>query len=287
MTIYLDILILTNLFVTYFLLQSTKALLHRKTSKKRLFVAALLGGVSATIILLPPLPGVLYAGVKLMLSFVLCWVGFGTGSLKLQIKTLLAFYSINFLYAGLMMAIWQFASPMGMQVRNGVAYFNLSAMILLLSTLLAYLGLQLATHLLAKTPQQDQLFEVQINCDGKAVLAEAFLDTGNQLTDFMTGLPVVFCELALLREMMPPDVFAAFEAGNVEQLENTLWRKRVRMLPLSSVTGEGIVTGFKPEELLVHFPSGAVSVKEGIVAVSQHPLSRGEFSMLIGPSLLS
>lgn len=184
------------------------------------------------------------------------------------------------------MAVWRFATPLGMQYRNGVAYFNLSAMVLLLSTLVAYLALQVTTYFLGKTPQEHQLFEVQVCCDGKEVLARAFLDTGNQLTDLITGLPVVFCELSLLRQMMPTDVFEAFQAGEVEQLHNDLWRKRVRMLPLSSVTGEGLVTGFKPEQLLLYLPSGEVITKQGIVAVSRKPLSRGEFSMLIGPSFL-
>lgn len=285
MAVYLDILILTNLFVTYFLLLSTKVILHRKASKKRMLLASLAGGMSAGILLFPALHPAVSALVKLVVSVVICILAFGVCSWRFLVRNTIGFYSISFIYAGLMMALWYFLTPLGMQFRNGVAYFNLSATMLLGSTIVAYVVIQLISHLLKKTPQPKQILDVQICCDGRAVLLKAFLDTGNRVSDVITGFPVAFCELASIRDLMPEEVFAAFQQGKPEMLHSSVWKKRIRMIPVSAVVGEGVAVGFKPEYLLIEIAGKQVK-KQAIVAVSNQKLSGGEFSMLIGELML-
>ena len=54
---------------------------------------------------------------------------------------------VNFVFAGAMTALFVFASPKGMVIRNGTVYFNISALALVLGTVAAYGIIKLVTYL--------------------------------------------------------------------------------------------------------------------------------------------
>lgn len=286
MTIYLDVLIVTNLFITYILLCSCDLLLQKKGSRKRRIAAAVLGGFSSLVILLPPLPGPVLLLQKLVISVVIAMTAFGLRPGKLLLKRTAAFYLVSFLYAGGMSALWLFVTPAGMQYRNGVAYFHVSAVVLVLSTVAVYLILTLLSRLFRRTPRQEQTVSVRLECDGRETLLTAFVDTGNQLRDVMSGIPVAVCELGALRGFVPEEVFAALSDGRLERVEAAPWQRRLRMIPAGSVTGERLLPGFKPDRMDVCREGQPERECAALVAVTGQPLSDGEFQMLVGMSLL-
>lgn len=285
MTIYLDVLIVINLFVTYFLLLSTKLILRHTVRRRRMLAGAVLGAFSSLVILFPALHPLILTAVKLLMALLICCVTFGLRPWRLLVKSTLAFYGINFIYAGCMMALWYFVSPPGMRYHNGTAYFNISAVVLMGSTVIAYLIIQLTSFLLKKAPAQAQRYDVEIECNGNAVLVKAFLDTGNHLSDIITGLPVAVCELNALNDLLPPDIYSILAGHEIELIDHAYWKKRVRMIPVHAVTGQSLVPCFKPDRAYIIQGEKRLQ-KEMMVAVSTKKLSDGEFSMLIGESLV-
>lgn len=276
---------LLNLFVTYFLLLSVSKLLHYALCQKRLIIASILGGLYSLVILIQQIPAIWLAFFKLMMSMLLVRICFGKESKKNFLKTLLFFYLVNFIYAGLMFAIWYFISPVGMVCQNGVVYFQISSLVLCITTIAAYLVIQLTSRCLTKHVQDSQLASIQISANNQEVIVTAFVDTGNHASDLLTGLPLIICELQALHGLFPDNVYRSLQTMSLDQIEHPYWKKHLRILPLSAVTGSSVVTGFKPDTCYL-LEGNTKYPKEAIIALSSQPLSSGDFSALIGSALV-
>ena len=125
--IYLDVLLLINLLVNYFLLLSVEHFTAFHVRRLRLLAGAAVGSLSSFLILLPALPDFLLFIIKLLLSGLITAVAFGIPSAKGYLKAVFAFWGFSFLFGGAMLALYFFCVPQGMVFRNGTVYFSISA----------------------------------------------------------------------------------------------------------------------------------------------------------------
>jgi stage II sporulation protein GA (sporulation sigma-E factor processing peptidase) len=280
MKIYLDVLVITNIFVTYFLLQSTRFFLRRKVSSTRIVLGSVFGGFCALFILIVASPVVIAMG-KILMAVMIYSISFGYRPWKQLLKGTIVFFIINFIYAGLMFALWYFVTPLGMQYRNGVAYFNVSAVTLVISTVIAYLVIRLVGYWMKKIPAAHQIVQVQIDCDGKSVLLPGFIDTGNRLVDLISGDPIWVCELKALDGLLPYSVYQAMETKQIETIENMMWKKRIRLVPMQSVGGGGIMICFRPDQIWTIQNHQQPVLAHAMIGITAEKVSDGEFSIII------
>ena len=279
-------LVLLNLFVTFFLLRATARLTGRDPRKGRLLLGSLLGGIYSLLILLE-LSALELTAIKLLMGVSLAFAVFWRPKERWKAfgKTVLCFFLVNFIFAGFMQALWTFAAPAGMAYRNGVAYFNISALTLAASTIAAYLVISLAAFLLNKRSRRQDLAELTVTLRGQQALLTGFVDTGNKLCDVFTGLPVIVCEYQAIQPVLPErirDFFrepADFSFQGMEESGLTVF---MRMIPVEAVSGEACLPGFRPDGLLVDSVP-----RQAMIAVTNRPLSDGRYQALIGPSLVT
>lgn len=283
-TIYLDILFLLNFFVTFLLLKSTARLANDAPRKHRLFLGSLLGGVYSLLILFDVRPALLVVLKLAMGASLLLTVFFRRGQGRRLGKTALLFCLVNFIFAGFMYALWMFAPPDGMNWKNGVAYFNVSALSLAISTSVAYLLLTLFSLVLNKRTRTNELSELTLGLLGRQVRLTAFTDTGNKLTDIFTGLPVIVCEYSAVEALFPERVRGFFEnpgSFSFEGVEAGSYAKLFRVLPVDTSAGDGLLPAFRPDRTAVNGHE-----VQAVVAVTRRALSDGNFRALLHPALL-
>ena len=134
-TIYVDVLVALNLYVTWFLLLASEALSGRPCRRWRRGLAALAGGLSSLAIFLPELPFLPLFFIKLGLAAVITWIAGGRAGFWRRMGF---FFAANFLFAGVIIALWLMAAPPRLIIRNGVVYYHIQAMTLAVSTVIAY-----------------------------------------------------------------------------------------------------------------------------------------------------
>lgn len=280
MTVYLDVLVLLNLFVTWFLLLSVRKLLGISKKTGRMLLAAFLGGIYSLVMLLPRSAGGFLAAGKLVMAGILVAAAFGFGGFWVWCKRVLVFYLVNFVYGGFMFALWYFVTPVGMTFQNGVAYFHISALTLAASTVAAYLVLLVIGYFYKNRVEQKELVQLKIAFAGREILLDALVDTGNRLIDVITGLPVAVCEMEAAKSLFPDSVYEQLHNGALDQMTLSSYRSRFWLIPVRSVSGSGMVVGFRPERI-------SVDGKEinAVVGLSAQKLSQGEFSALIGSEM--
>ena len=91
MKVYLDSLLILNLFIDYFILYGTKTILKRKTSKKRIFLGSIIGSLTTFTIFIK-LTTIKLLIIKLILSIFIILVTFGKNNFK---ENIFYFYLLN------------------------------------------------------------------------------------------------------------------------------------------------------------------------------------------------
>ena len=72
-------------------------------------------------------------------------------------------------FAGVMFALWMFMAPSSFYIANGIVYFDISAVTLVVFSLTAYLLLSLFHRIFRVHPISNRIYEVRVEIDGKAV----------------------------------------------------------------------------------------------------------------------
>lgn len=245
--IYLDILLLLNFYITYFLAVSVSCITHLRLRMGRRLLAAGAGALTSLAIFLPPLTFLPNLLLKLAASSVIVLAAFGFGGFKVFLRNTAIFFLLNCLFAGVMLGLWLFVCPDGMMYNNGVSYFEIPLWLALAATAAAYLTIRLIRRILDSKTALDKKFTVEIATEKGSVTLAAAPDSGNRLTDFFTGLPVIFCDLEKCRHICPEGIVQRIE-GKETNTDNI---KGIRLLPCSTVSGGTIAVCFKPDKIVI------------------------------------
>lgn len=276
--IYIDILIAVNLFINYFVLIATASFLHLKIKTRRLIFSEALGAVYSLYIFLPETGTAVSAAVKLAMAITIVWAGFGRLGKKLFIKTFLCFFSINFAFSGIMFALWCTFKPRGMQVSNGVVYFDISPFVLIISTLLAYILIEFIGRIVGKRENKNTKCAISIMRKGLTETVFARVDTGNLLTEPFSGLPVIVVKNGVLKRTVPPEIdMLGLDNCNKDRVFNQIDAK-MRFVPFKTISGEGLLPAFKPDQVCIE--SGPP--KEAYVAVCSKNMMGEDTNALVG-----
>lgn len=283
-TIYLDVLFLLNFFITWLLLMATVKLMNAPKKRWRLLCGSLLGGVFSLLILFP-VSGWALCMIRLSMGVLLVMLVFWErGKGRQTAKAGFCFFVVNFLFAGVMLALWNFFPMAGMQYKNGVVYFNFSALTLALSTAAAYLALSVFTAIWNKRSRKEELIFIRLALGGRETEICCLADTGNKLCDLFSGLPVIVCEYGAVEELLPIRLRTFFSGGADTALigaEEEGRRIRLRMIPVSGAGGQGSLPAFLPERLTV-----GENECRAMVAVTEQRLSDGSFRGILNTALL-
>ena len=231
MVIYIDVLVILNLYVTFFLIKATARLAHVPARGKRLAAGTALGGVSSLVILLPPLGGFLTILVKAAIGGVIAYVSFG------NFRPLPFFIAANLIFAGTELLLCFIGAPLA--VYNGVGYIDVSFLTIVVSTALAYGGVRLARQVLDGKAADGRTLPLTITKGGHTAELCGFGDSGNTLTDAVSGLSVIIIREDTLCGVMPPptgDDYAAVSAG-------------YRLIPYGGAGYTGLMPVFRPDKV--------------------------------------
>lgn len=133
---------------------------------------------------------------------------------------------------------------------------------------------------------------VEIELLGRKAKVTALLDTGNQLTDPVSGYPVLILAGELRTQLLSPEAAEAVGLGEpaegIARLAGTEYAARVRLIPFSAVgQGNGLLLSLRADT--VRFAAGETTEETGtaLVAFHQGPLDPGgTYQALVHPAQL-
>lgn len=270
--IYADSLFFLNLIIDYLLLLATAKICVLPLKRVRMAFSAAVGGAYALAAVLCPSFFALPT-VKLFMGTALCTIAFGVKE-KL-IRTVGTFFAVSAAFGGAVYA----ASTLGGYPRSGKSFIPVSGKVLFLSFAVSYAVLNVLFRR-ADNKVQRQLRQIEITLGEKSVSLTALTDTGNELSDPVSGEKVMVCQAVALypllsdkAELLLADPIDSFEALTaLPELKG-----RLRLLPCSCVVAQSsLLLCFRPDSLKIDGKKSRASI-----AISQNRLSPdGEFQAL-------
>ncbi len=279
-TVYADVLVALNILLTYIIIVASRVLCSVPTNKWAILISSVIGGISSLVIFYEN-GGVVFSLLyKLLTGAVIVGIGFLPKTLKQFFKEFLSFFGISLLFGGAMLALEITLNPKNIFFYNGTVYFDMSITYLVASVLVIYGIFLLADYLITKHNNKGGKCQLEINYNDISVNMTAFIDTGNTLTDAMTGRPVIIAELSAISPLFSREEMLFFKNGNFENVPDSL-NKSFRLIPCMSVTGESLLKAFLPELVIIKDKEKIYETSFCTVALTEKSLSQGEYRALL------
>lgn len=265
--IYADVLVIINIYITYILLVLTSVFASVKRNTGRLAVASVLSGFYALIIIVPGIGDGAISISKAIFSVALLFLAFGKVSRRSFYRLAAVFFCVNFAFAGIMLALWLFVAPEGMYYNSSVVYFDIDTGTLIILTVVCYLVLSVIHRFMRKKVPRDSVYDCRIYASGKSFDCHCFLDTGNSLKDCYTGSSVIIVAKSIFGSVIGENPF-----------ESEL---KIRLIPHSTVSGEGMLYAFTAERAEICSLTKSAAVKNITVAVTEEKIRGGSFDGIL------
>ncbi len=259
--VYIDVFLAQNVLMDMQLLILTLLLLRERILFPRLAAASLAGGVGAVMILM--------SGIKYSITYVLSVLALNAVMILICVRRPtrggMTFRKLvmGIIYLhGMVFAYGKLAECAGRLVGQRIAQIMVTGVI---AGIVVFI---LAYRRLAETKR---IYEVTMTQEGENVACRALFDTGNLLTDPVSGKPVSVVE--------ETDIMRAW-------LEK--YPQKYKVIPYQSVGEEhGILEGIVVDELVIRREKEQVVKRGAVVAFYKGRLSRdGDFQMILNHSLI-
>lgn len=239
--LYADRLWLINLLADYLFLLLGAKLCSLPLRRRRYFLAALLGASYSLAMVFPPAKNLLTPGAALLAAVLMGFIAYGgeRGALRAGI-------AFSLLSAGMGGMLW------ALGLSFGENFFGLKTLLVCFTVFRTVIGLFLRNTARAR---DREILPVEMEWQGRHFSFRALRDTGNELSDPISGEPVILVSLKTLEGLLGKnaELFSLKEGADILCAVNELgeWRGRFRLIPYKSLGKHGTVLAFRPDRLTV------------------------------------
>lgn len=300
MKVYLDIIWALNLLFDAFLLYLSAIILKRQVKLWRLGLGGFIGSLLIILSVTPLHAAAGHPAGKLIFSIFMVLAAFGYKRFRFFAKALMTFYVTTFLLGGTLTGVHYFIQ-FDMDLASNVAMNHIKGFGDPISWLFVVLGFPLAWHFSRRNIEQfemtkiqyESLAEVEVQFMGMAFNIRGLIDSGNQLYDPISKMPVMILSIAKEMERMPSDIRRIAEnpdcvlsgKGDFSQdLEN-----KMRIIPCKVVGQEHqLIIAFNPESIKIKTNDGIYVAEKGLISFTAQELSAdGSFQCIIHPKMMA
>lgn len=308
MVVYIDLIFITNLLIDGTLLWLTGWMRKIKTPWWRISLSAVLGALYVIMMFVPELTFMYTFLIKFGLSLFMLWIAFGFGSLQHYMRNMGAFYIINFAAAGGIIGI-HYLLQNSSDIWDGIWYttsgglsfeLKIGFWFMVISFIIVILWFKLVQSSKRKLDNRHvYLAEVKVSIGGEQVSCTGLLDTGNQLCDPLTRIPVMVMEASLWADYLPASWRDKLVEGEADKLIMELgeegstfpWQDRLRLVPYRGVNrGTAFMLALKPDyveicmdsrisvstRVLIGLDGGTLSAEKAYRAIIHPDMIEGE-----------
>ena len=276
MIVYIDVLIVINVYITYFTLRAAAGILHTRLKLPRLAGASVLGGITALAALadIPVLPALL---LKSVLTVLVVLIAFGIGRPGITMLRSFICIAVSMLICGAAALIHEFAHTDLVFSANGYPYLDISALVLVISSAVIY-GILSLWRRFTDSPDDSGRIPLTVTSGGCTVTLSAIADSGNFLRDFLTGRPVILCRTAAAEPVLPLNL-REYLTGNTDDMTG------IRLIPMTTAAGQTLAAAFRPDSITAETSHGKKRL-DALIAVAPGALKNEDFDALINTKLL-
>jgi len=268
MTVYVDLVFLTNLAVDGTVLLTTAKVRRLAPKPRNIAISAATGALYAAFMFVADIPYLYSFAVKIAVSALMVGLAFGYGGPVQWARNFGAFYAVNFATLGGVLGIAYLLRTSGTPW-GGMRFTPDGGLLLDWHMQLGMFALAFALSVwlfrgVSETRRrrdglETALLDVTVTIDGVTRSCKGLVDTGNRLYDPLTRIPVMLMEASLWREELPDRWAERLQGEPADRLVAELdgrpdyrWADRVRLVPYRGAGGNvRLMLALKPDEVVV------------------------------------
>jgi len=234
-------------------LLAVRKITRAHTSRWRIALGSLAGGVSSMLIFLEDL-GLVMTLLKLLTAVLMTSITFGVKPFKSLFKKLFWLFAISFVFGGLMFAVYIFFDADILIYTNGIVYFDIDVTFLVVCSVFSYIVITAIAKFTDKKAPKNKDYYITIQQNGKSISCDALMDTGNNLREPFSSFPVVMADKNTFNQFPIPD-------------------EKLRLIPVSTVNGDSLIKAFRPDSLQIgEFATDKVYIGESTVPLDEYKI---------------
>lgn len=277
MVYYVEYVFLENFIIDFILLFITGKLVKRVIVLKRLILASLIGALYVVLTLYMGYEFMTYFIVKFSVSVLMVMIAFDSKGILTNIRVIICFYITSLLMVGIISTIYYFT------------YDKLTVNAIIISIFTGYAALHFFfREIKDRILKHNYKRMVALSIGDKKKTFQAYIDTGNELTDPVTGKPVMVVNIDSIKEILGEDLYDRimefYENKSYENLFNES-NTNLRVIKFNTIS-------CKSENMVCIVPDGIEILNErvikldAIVGVYPKEISKGDYDALLFKKLL-
>ena len=282
--VYVDVLVCINLLITYIFVVCTRVALNIPTNKCGVCIGSIVGGFSSLIIFCDEMNIAVSILYKLGIASVIVAVCFLPNSLKRFFKLFSAFLGISLFFGGAMYFTELAFKPHGVLYLNGTVYFDMDIKYLVGSTFIIYGIFIFVNNLLEKRAARNEIYNVVISFRGITIHTNGFVDTGNNLTDSLTGRKVFVGTVNAFAPLFSYEEVKYLKNADFDNIPETL-KGKIRFIPCQTVSDSSLLPAFTPDVISVKINEKKLDLKDFCVALINKNISDGDYDILLNRAI--
>ena len=278
--VYIDLVFAANLLMDYILLRLTGIILKFRGSRRRCLIAAAVGAVFSSLNVCMPEEKmkILRILIEMVCAVFMLRIAYRIRSIRNMAGAMLLFIGMTFLTGG----FWAAAAGNG----------RMTVLIFILFALGTYGGLSLYICLADKVKRARAcIYPIILRYHERELQTYGLYDTGNLLTDSVTGAPVSVADPEILKSLLPGNLTEKLKhiREKPEEIESTeIADLKPHYLLFETIGAEvKLILAVTLEDLCIQIPGERIHISGPVLALSLEPFALGkEYKVILNSRLL-
>lgn len=282
MVYYVEYVFAENFLIDFILLFITGKLLKKTIIYRRLIISSVLGAVYVILTAYIGREFMTYFIVKFSVSVLMVMIAYDSRGIAANIRTITVFYITSLLMVGIITALYY------------LDYDKLTVNAIVCSIFMGYAALHFFfKEIKAKFEKHGYMRNVKIKVNNKCKTLRAYIDTGNELTEPMSGKPVIVANLECIRSLITKELYEQIQicCSNKNSYENLINMKSdvnlriVKYNTISSV-GENMIC-LVPDNIEITDDKNNIVKTDAVIGIYPGKISkRDDYDALLFKKLL-
>ncbi len=289
-TVYADVLFLINFSMDFLVFYICARLSGKRLYAVRSAIAAALGGIYGIAALFIPEGGILPLFCDLASMLVICAIAFYRKIDRLRdfLGRCALFAGISAILGGIMTAIYSMLNRSGLAGLEAEDGDDISIWFFALLAAAGGAAAFVGGRRMRRFTVSKQT-EIEIAFESRSVRLRGMTDTGNMLTDPLSGRGVAICELEAVKDIFPDELIAFWKSGDIA-FSSSLpaeYASKLRFIPARGAVGSKstLLYAIAPNRVAV-IADGKEIEADLLIAPVPYKLSAGESRALLPPGII-
>ena len=285
--VYLDVLLLTNFLLAYFLLLAAGALSGQRASFGRMLAGSGVAALSALILFAPEQPYPVQTAYKLATAVAATAAAFGWQNRRRLLTAACWYAALNIALAGLVLLVLLGTGTQLLDTANLTVYLHISPLLLLVLSGVCCAGVELAMRLFARRELPSKTQGLEFELCGQPIRLRAALDTGCQMKDPITCLPVLLVSYPDARARLPGAVCGFLDSWFAGQAQaDPPPGVRLRLVPCGTAAEKSLLPGFAVPGISLITENGVLGLGRSAVVFAPRSFGSAAYEALYGSDFL-